>query len=146
IGDALAFRFAGFTSVHDPHWENGGPLYDLVPPQNEDMYAFRGQVKWQPAKPLVILAGYDFVAERGTGYIGANFDDPLNNLNDNGTPTDMTDDTPDAILPSAVDNPRRIYQIGPQPSVDMKHQGGRLEVSFDAGPVIIEALGSYRDL
>jgi iron complex outermembrane receptor protein len=146
IGDTLAFRFAGFSSVHDPHWENGGPVYDLVPPQNEDTYAFRGTVKWQPVKPLVILAGYDFIAERGTGYIGANFNDPLNNQNDNGTPTDTTDDFPETIPPDAIKNPRRIYQIGAQPSVNMKHQGARLEVTYDAGPVIVEALGSYRDL
>jgi len=146
IGESVAFRFAGFSSVHDPHWSNGGPLYDLTPPQNEDTYAFRGQVKWQPAKPLSIIAGYDFTAERGTGYIGANFDDPLNHQDDNGTPGDTTDDTPDTIPPDAIDNPRRIYQIGMQPAVDMKHQGGRLEISYDAGPVIIEALASYRDL
>lgn len=146
VGESLAFRFAGFSSVHDPHWENGGPIHDLVPPQNEDMYAYRGQIKWQPAEPLTIVAGYDFINERGTGYIGANHNDPLNNQNDNGTPNDTTDDFPETIPPSAIDNPRRIYQIGAQPSVDMKHQGARLEISYDAGPVIIEALGSYRDL
>ncbi len=145
LGDLLAVRLAGFSSYHDPHWENGGPLHDLTPPQNEDAYAFRGQVKWQPVQPLTILAGYDFVAERGSGYIGANFDDPLNYVNDNGTP-DEADDFNQTIPPDAIDNPRRIFQHGLNPSVDMKHQGGRLEISYDLGPVIVEALGSYRDL
>jgi len=56
LGDSVAFRFAGFSSVHDPHWSNGSPIYDLTAAQSEDTYAFRGQVKWQPAKPLSIIA------------------------------------------------------------------------------------------
>ncbi len=146
IGDIFAMRFAGFSSVHDPHWQNGGPIYDMRAAQDEDAYAFRGSFKLQPIRPLSIVASYDFVAERGTGYIGANFDDPLNNQNDAGTPNNTLDDFPDTIPPDAVDDPRNIYQFGMQPSVDMKHQGGRIDISYDAGPVIIEALGSYRDL
>ncbi|HVZ34677.1 MAG TPA: TonB-dependent receptor [Polyangiaceae bacterium] len=146
IGDTLALRFAGFTSVHDPHWQNGGPIYDLPGAQSENTYAFRGQLKWQPTKPLVVTAGYDFTHEGGTGYIGANYNAALNHQNDNGTPTNTTDDTPASIPPSAIKDPRDIYQLGLHPSVNMKHQGGRLEVNYDTGPVIVEGLLSYRDL
>lgn len=146
IGDSLAVRLAGFSSVHDPHWENAGPLYDIRAPQAEDAYAWRAQVKWQPASALSIVAGYDIIKERGTSYVGANFDAQLRRMNDNGTPALAADDYLQPVDPNSVDNPRRVYQQGAQPSEDMTHQGARLEVTYDTGPAIIEALGSYRDL
>jgi iron complex outermembrane receptor protein len=71
-------------------------------------------------------AAADLMAPEGT--------DPQ--LNDIATPYDI----------ESLDNPRRVYQRGMNPSVDLRHQGARIELTYDAGPVIIEALGSYRDL
>jgi iron complex outermembrane recepter protein len=146
IGDKLAFRFAGLSSVHDPHWTNAGPFYDIRAPQAEDAYAYRAQVLWQPAPAFSVLAGYDIVKERGTSYVGANFDPLFRRVNDGGTPTDLTDDLLHPVDPESVDNPRRVYQTGFQPSEDMTHWGARLEATLDLGPAIISALGSYRDL
>ena len=146
IGDRLALRVAGLSTVHDAYWDNGGPIYDLDAAEAEDSYALRGQVSWRPIDALTITAGYDFVAERGTGSLGANHNDPLTQQNENGTPNDVTDDFPQTIPPDAIDNPRSVYQFGAQPSMDLKHQGGRLDVTYDLGPVIIEAQASYRDL
>jgi iron complex outermembrane recepter protein len=146
LGDKVAVRFAGFSSVHDPYWQNGGPLYDIKAAESEDTYAFRGQIKWQPIKPLVVIAAYDYVGERGTGSLGANHNAPLTHRNNNGTPQDTTDDFPETIPPDAIDNPRRVYQFGAQPSQHLKHQGARLDVNLDLGPVVIEGLASYRDL
>jgi iron complex outermembrane recepter protein len=146
IGDRLAVRVAGFSSVHDPHWQNAGPLYDIRAPQAEDSYAWRAQIKWQPVPALTILGGYDITKERGTSYVGANFDALFRRMNDNGTPAMGADDYLEPVDPNSVDNPRRVYQQGAQPSEDMTHQGARLQITLDAGPAIIEALGSYRDL
>ncbi|HTV21736.1 MAG TPA: TonB-dependent receptor [Polyangiaceae bacterium] len=146
LGDRVAVRFAGLSTVHDPYWENGGPIYDLKGAESEDSYALRGQIAWRPVDALTVIAGYDLVRERGTGSLGANHNDPLTHRNDAGTPGDITDDYPETIPPDAIDNPRRVYQFGAQPNMDLKHQGGRLEVTYDAGPVIVEALASYRDL
>jgi iron complex outermembrane receptor protein len=146
LGDRLAVRVAALSTVHDPYWQNGGPIYDLKAAESEDSYALRGQVSWRPIDPLTITACYDFVAERGTGSLGANHNDPLTNRNEAGTPGDITDDFPETIPPDAIDNPRRVYQFGAQPNMELKHQGGRLDITFDAGPVIVEALASYRDL
>jgi iron complex outermembrane recepter protein len=146
IGDTLAFRVAGFSSVHDPHWENASPFYDIKGAQAEDAYAWRAQGKWQPFPALSILAGYDIVKERGTSYVGANFDALFRRVNQNGTPTDQTDDVLAPVDPESVDNPRRIFQLGFQPSEDMTHWGTRVEASLDLGPAIIDAMGSYRDL
>jgi iron complex outermembrane receptor protein len=146
IGDTLALRVAGYSTVHDPYWNNGGPLYDLKPAESEDTYALRAQVKWQPVPALSVIAGYDVVIERGTGSLGSNVNGALVHENDNGTRTDVTDDIPDPIAPEDIEYPRSIYQYGAQPFLELNHQGGRLEVTYDAGPVIFEALASYRDL
>jgi iron complex outermembrane receptor protein len=146
IGDTLAFRFAALSSVHDPHWQNGGPLWDLRPAQDEDALALRAQTRWQPSEAFTVTAGYDYTQEGGTGYIGANYFEALTRTNDNGTPGDPSDDIPTPIDPDDIENPRNIFQLGMQAGIQMRHQGARLEVEYDAGPVIVSALGSYRDL
>ncbi len=146
VGDAVAFRFAGFSEVHDPYYENAGPIHDIVPSENADAYALRGTFRYQPTVRFNATLAYDLTAERGTGYLGSNFQDALTRMDDNGTPDDPDDDVPDPVDIHGLDNPRRTYLRGMQPSVDMKHQGGRVNLTYDAGPVIVEGLGSYRAL
>jgi iron complex outermembrane recepter protein len=146
IGDVFALRVAGFSTVHDPYWDNGGPIYDLKPAESEDTYALRAQAKWQPIPSLSVIAGYDIVVERGTGSLGSNINGALIREDDNGTPTNLLDDIPAAIAPDEIEYPRTIYQYGVQPGFEATHQGGRLEATLDLGPVIFEALASHRDL
>jgi iron complex outermembrane receptor protein len=136
LGDAVAVRFAGFSEVHDPYYENAGPIHDIVAGENADAFALRGTLKYQPSQRFTATLAYDFTNERGTGYLGANFQDALTQVDADGNP--------DPVDINGLDNPRRVYMRGMQPSLDMKHQGGRVELSYDTGPVIIDALGSYR--
>ncbi|HEU4578149.1 MAG TPA: TonB-dependent receptor [Polyangiaceae bacterium] len=162
IGDTLAIRLAGFSEVHDPYYENAGPVYDIPAAENADSYALRAQLKWQPVKQFTALAAYDYTAERGTGYLGSNMQTPLTLEETNaaedaanaaaamaaGTMAPDPDDN-DIATPydiSKLDNPRRIYQRGMNPTVNMRHQGGRLELTYDAGPLLVTATGSYRYL
>lgn len=141
VGDTLAVRMAGATMVHDPYWENAGPIYDIPGAQSADNYSLRGIVKWQPVKPLEVTVAGDYIAERGTGYLGAQFIDQLR----------RTDGPMGGPLPfdpndyDAIGNPRRIYQRGWNPWTDVWHRGIRGNVTYDAGPVIFEVLASYRD-
>jgi iron complex outermembrane recepter protein len=162
IGDTLAFRFAAFSEVHDPYYENAGPLYDIPAGENADAYAYRAQLKWQPVPAFTALAAYDYTAERGTGYLGSNMQTPLT-LEDtqaeadaaaaaaamaNGTmaPDPQLNDIATPYDISEIDNPRRTYLRGINPAVNMRHQGAKLELTYDAGPVIVSATGSYRYL
>ncbi|MEY2932320.1 MAG: hypothetical protein RL033_3069, partial [Pseudomonadota bacterium] len=141
LGSHVAVRAAGFSEVHDSYYINAGPLYDIKAGENADSYAFRGQLLYQPTQRFYALLGYDYTRERGTGYTGANFQGPL-------SAADRTGATPVGI-PFAIDdldNPRRVYYRGMTPNVDMWHEGYRAEVNFDSGPVILQALGSYRRL
>jgi iron complex outermembrane receptor protein len=153
IGDMLAFRFAGFSEVHDSYWVNAGPVYDITPAENTNAYALRGQVLFQPASAFSILVGYDLTKERGTGYLGANFQGQLTAVDTsgaingpNGLPSSPTNQVTIPFDINDVDNPRRVYYRGMQPDTDLTHQGIRGEITFDAGPVILQALASYRDL
>jgi iron complex outermembrane receptor protein len=152
IGDTLAFRFAGFTEVHDSYYINAGPIYDLTPAENSDAYALRAQALWQPVKPLTLLVGYDLTKERGTGYLGANYQGPLSAVDTSGAYSDAegpSSPTNQITIPfdvNDVDNPRRVYYRGMHPSTDLKHEGFRAEATADAGPVILQALASYRRL
>ncbi|HKO89735.1 MAG TPA: TonB-dependent receptor, partial [Polyangiaceae bacterium] len=142
VGSKLALRVAGFSEVHDPYWENAGPLYDIRPAEDADSYAIRAQLMYQPTERFSVLLGYDYTVERGTGYLGANFFGPL-------TQVDRTDPFNPVSIPfdvNDVDNPRRTYLRGMNPHVDMWHAGYRAEANFDAGPVIFQGLASYREL
>jgi iron complex outermembrane receptor protein len=153
IGETLAFRFAGFSEVHDSYYINAGPLYDHTAAENADAYALRGQVLFQPVHALQLLVGYDLTRERGTGYLGANFNGPLTatdtsgaQIGVNGQPSSATNPVTIPFDVNDVDNPRRVYYRGMHPSTNLKHEGVRAEATVDAGPVIFQALGSYRAL
>jgi iron complex outermembrane receptor protein len=146
LGESVAFRFAGMSEVHDPYYENGSPLYDIRAPEDADNYGLRATFKYQPSQRFTAVVAYDLTAERGVGFVGSNFQGAITNTDDNGTPGLPGDDTPAPLSPDEVDDPRTIYMHGMQPRVDMKHQGVRADLTFDAGPVIFNALASFRDL
>lgn len=136
VGDTLALRVAAMSMAHDPYWSNGGPLYDIPGAQSADNYAIRGTLRFEPTRRLGITVAYDYLAERGTGYLGAQFTRNIDGVNQLvADPNDL-----DAI----GGNPRVIYQRGWNPWTDLWHQGVRGTVSYDAGPLILEASGSYR--
>jgi len=151
IGETLAVRVAGFSEVHDPYYVNAGPIYDLTPAENANAYALRAQLLFQPVKPLQVLVGYDLTREGGTGYLGANFQGPLTATDTtgaltapDGTPSSATNPVGIPFDIGDLENPRRVYYRGMHPSTDLIHQGVRGEVTYDAGPVIVQGLASYR--
>jgi iron complex outermembrane recepter protein len=152
VGDTLSFRFAGFSEVHDPYYINAGPLYDHTAAENADAYALRAQLVYAPIKAVQFLLGYDLTRERGTGYLGANFQGPLTATDTTGAyvgvngPSSPTNPVTIPFDVNDVDNPRRVYYRGYHPSTDLKHEGFRGEATLDAGPVIFQGLASYRRL
>ncbi len=153
VGDMLAFRVAGFTEVHDSYFINAGPVYDITAGENADAYAYRAQMLYQPASWFSALLGYDLTKERGTGYLGANFQGPLTATDTtgalsqpNGMPSDPFNPVPIPFSIFDVDNPRRVYYRGMNPSTDLMHEGYRAEINVDTGPMTLQALASYRRL
>jgi iron complex outermembrane receptor protein len=145
VPEHLALRVAARSEVHDPYWQNAGPIHDLRAPQDQNDYALRATLKYQPVKAFDITLAYDLLHEGGTGNVGTNYQTALTRV-DNGGNADPADDLLIPFDPNAVENPRRTYMRGTQPSLDVDHQGVRLAINLDTGPVLFEALASYRHL
>jgi iron complex outermembrane receptor protein len=138
IADKLGLRVAARSVVHDPEWVNAGPLYDLRAPESQDDYALRVTAKYRPQQAFDLTLAYDFLHEGGTGVVGANYQAALTRTDESGNLVPFD--------PNNVDDPRRVYLRGMQPSLDSNHQGVRATAHLDAGPVLFEALASYRYL
>jgi iron complex outermembrane receptor protein len=136
ISNHLALRVAARSEVHDPHWVNAGPVYDLRAPQDQNDYGLRAALKYQPSTAFTLTLGYDLTHEGGTGTVGANFQPALTRTDADGNLVPFD--------PNDVENPRRVYLRGTQPSLDTDHQGVRAAANIDAGAVLFEATASYR--
>jgi iron complex outermembrane receptor protein len=130
FGERFALRFAGFREVHDPFYENAGPVKTLTATENADVLAFRGSAKWKPIDWATVILKGDYTQEGGTGAGGSNFTPALNA----------------GLLPQEIKDPRSVIYRGPQGMQDMKHWGLQGDITLDFGPVLVGYLGSYRDL
>jgi iron complex outermembrane receptor protein len=147
FGDRVALRVAGMSNSMDPTWENEGPIGHIPGAQDANDYAGKAQLRFKPSSRLDITIAGDYTLQRSLGWVGANMIGLLNNTEDvNGTPDDLSDDPVVPIDPNSIDNPRRTYQRGRYPSAESTHWGVRLDVNYDAGPMTVELLGSYRYL
>ncbi len=144
FGDSVALRVAASSTSVDPTWANNGPVSHLPGAQNTDDNAVKASLRWQPVKELDITVAGDYTLQRSTAWGGANVIGLLTNRNDRGTPLDLSDDYFDPIDPDSLDNPRQVYRRGRYPEATTEHWGARLNATYDAGPVIVELLGSYR--
>jgi iron complex outermembrane receptor protein len=147
LGDSVAIRVAGMSNSMDPTWQNQGPIGHLPGAQDANDYAGKGQLRIKPSSRLDIVLAGDYTLQRGLGYVGANVIGLLNRRADvQGTPNDLSDDVVIPIDVNEIDNPRYTYLRGRYPEAISKHWGTRLNVNYDAGPVQVEFLASYRYL
>ena len=75
------------------------PIYDIKGPESIDSYAFRAQGKWQPVQAVTALVGFDYTRERGTGWLGANFQGALTQEDEGPDATIDDDNIPNPIPP-----------------------------------------------
>jgi len=147
LGDSVAIRVAGMSNSMDPIWPNLGPIGHLPGAQDTNDYAGKGQIRFKPSSRLDIVVAGDYTLQRGLGFGGANVIGLLNRLVDvNNTPNDLSDDQVIPVDVNDIDNPRYTYLRGRYPEAETKHWGTRLNVNYDAGPVQVEFLASYRYL
>jgi iron complex outermembrane recepter protein len=138
FADKVAVRVAAYSNSHEPYFENGGPIRSIKAGESADDYAVRLTTKWQPTSAFSATVSYDYLRERGSGYTGANYQNLLTRIDDNGEPA--------PVDPNSLDDPRRVVYVGDQPFVDTYHHGGRFTASYDTGPVVVEFNGSARAL
>lgn len=130
IGDKVAFRLSGLALSHDSYYNNVGPVRDIDVAEAEDNIGVRGQLLFEPNDRLKFLVAVDYTHETGTGYTGTNYANPLGNGVD-------ADD---------IRNPRDVIARAFTPRLDIEHLGVRFEAQYDAGPFLVDYIGSYRDV
>ena len=143
VTDNSALRIAAFKGGHDSYFNNINPdsseLNSPVPTSEDegvgvaeaaDDFGIRAAYKIQPTDALTFTVTGDYIEQKGTGYTGVNFANPLGN----------------GIDPSDIDNPRDVVGRAFTPVEDTEHYGIKGHVEYDFGDVKAEYIGSYRDL
>ncbi len=130
IGEKLALRAATFTENREGFYTNKDGDWTIQPAENADTFAYRVSGKWAISDNVSLTIRHDNVRERGTGWVGSNFTEALQN----------------GIKPEEVPNPRAVAFVGKQPSQRLDHLGVSAQLDVDFGPVGMEFVNSYRDM
>lgn len=129
VSENSAFRFAGYYLNHDSYYNNVGPS-DIGVAEAADNRGYRAQYLWEPNDDLSLLIAADYVSERGTGYTGTNYANPLGF----------------GVDPDDIEDPRDVIARGFTPEQDTSHWGLRTQINYNLGWGELEYIGSFRDL
>jgi len=144
VTENSALRIAGFKSQHDSYLNNVSPCsseiegVDVPTCEDEgidvaeaaDDLGLRASYLIEPSDNLRVTLTADYIEQKGTGYTGVNFANPLGN----------------DINPEDIDNPRDVIGRAFTPEEDTEHWGLKGYVEYDFGDFKAEYIGSYRDL
>ena len=144
VTENSALRIAAFKSEHDSYFNNVSPdsadIDGVDVPTSEDDglgvaeaaddFGIRVGYKIQPTDALTFTLTGDYIEQKGTGYTGVNFANPLGN----------------GIDADDIDNPRDVLGRGITPDEDTEHYGIKGEVNYESKHFNVEYIGSYRDL
>lgn len=144
VTENSAFRIAGFKSQHDSYLNNVSPCSSEIAGVNvptcedegidvaeaADDFGIRGSYLIEPSDDLRVTLTADYIEQKGSGWTGVNFANPLGN----------------GINPEDIENPRDVIGRAFTPEEDTEHWGIKGHVEYDFGDFKAEYIGSYRDL
>lgn len=143
IGDKAALRIAGYKLEHDSYYKsvtpNSADLGLSIPTSEDegvgvaeaaDDLGARVTFLAEPTDRLSVTLTADYVEQKGTGYTGTNFANPLGN----------------GVRPEEIDDPREVFGRAFTPREDTEHYGLKAHVQYDFDNFKVEYIGSYRDL
>lgn len=134
LGDKVAVRFAGLYLEHGSYYNNVGPVTGIDVAEAEKNFSGRAQILFKPTDRLSILVAGDYIAENGTGYTGSNFALALGEIA--AGRLESLDQ---------IKNPRNVIARGFTPILNTDHWGVRTTITYEADPLTVEFIGSYRD-
>jgi iron complex outermembrane recepter protein len=134
LGDKVAIRLAGLYLAHDSYFKNVGPVTGIGVAEAEKNFSGRAQILYKPTDRLSILVAGDYIAENGTGFTGSNFALALGEIQQ-GRLQSL----------NQIENPRNVIARGFTPILNTDHWGVRTAITYEADPLTIEYIGSYRD-
>ena len=143
LGEKAAIRLAATKLDRDSYYTNVTPCSDElgipVPSCEEegidvaesaDDLGIRGTFLAKPIDALTITITGDYQENRGTGYTGTNYANPLGN----------------GVLPEDIEDPRRVFGRAITPKQNTDHSGIKGHVEYDGDGWNAEYIGSFRDL
>lgn len=143
ITDNSAIRIAGFALEHDSYLNSVTPDSDelgLNVPTSEDEgvgvaeaaddLGFRAAYLIEATDDLTLTLTYDYIQQKGSGYTGVNFANPLGN----------------GVRPDQIDDPRDVVGRAFTPVEDTEHWGLKGHIQWDGEGINAEYIGSMRDL
>lgn len=138
-----AFRVAAFVREHDSRLTNITPDsselgLDIPTSAAEgvgvaeaaDDFGIRAAYLIKPIDRLTFTLTGDYIQQRGTGFTGVNFANPLGN----------------GIDPDTITEPRNVFGRGFTPEEVTDHWGIKGQLDYDGDGFNVEYIGSYRDL
>jgi iron complex outermembrane receptor protein len=138
-----AFRVAAFVREHDSRLNNITPdssVLGLDIPTSEDEgvgvaeagddFGIRAAYLIKPVNRVTFTLTGDYIQQRGTGFTGVNFANPLGN----------------GIDPDTITRPRDVFGRGFTPDENTDHWGIKGQLDYDGRGFNVEYIGSYRDL
>ncbi len=134
LGDKVAVRLSGLYLAHDSYYNNVGPVTGIDVAEAAKDFSGRAQILFKPTDRLSILIAGDYIAENGTGYTGSNFALPLGEIADGNLQS-----------LDQIENPRNVIARGFTPIQNTDHWGVRTAITYEADPLTVEYIGSYRD-
>ena len=129
LGEKAATRFSAYSLAHDSYYNDVGPA-GVGTAEQEDNRGYRFQLVYDASDALTFLLAADYVRERGTGYTGTNYANPLGN----------------GVRPEAIQDPRDVYARAFTPDLDTQHWGVKLEATYDFPWATLQYTASRRDL
>lgn len=143
LTDTSAVRIAGFAKEHDSYYKSVTPdSVDLglsiptsgaegvgVAEAADDM-GFRATYLNELTDKAKLTLTYDYIEQKGTGYTGTNYANPLGN----------------GVNPDDISDPREVFGRGFTPKEDTEHWGFKAHLEYEFDNFNVEYIGSYRDL
>ena len=129
LGERAAARLAVYSLAHDSYYNDVGPA-NLGTAEQEDNRSWRFQLLMEPSERFNVLLAADMLRERGTGYTGTNYANPLGH----------------GVRPEEINDPRDVYARAFKPALDTKHWGLKLEANYNFEWGTLQYIAGRRDL
>ena len=143
VGENSAVRIAAMKLDHDSYYENISPCSTEIGipvascedegidvAESVDDLGVRATFLTAPTDALTVTLTADYQENKGTGYTGTNYANPLGN----------------GVLPEDIDDPRKVFGRAITPEQDTEHYGLKGHVEYKGDGWKAEYIGSYRDL
>lgn len=143
LGENSALRLAAYKLDRDSYYENISPCSDTlgIPvascedegidvAESADDLGLRATFLTKPTDALTVTVTADYNENKGTGYTGTNYANPLGN----------------GVLPEDIDDPRKVFGRAITPEQDTVHQGIKGHIQYEGEGWNAEYIGSFRDL